>query len=365
MFEINFLKKKIKIISIKIDKIINKFKYFKKKKQLKKIILQLENAKIFNNKIIINNFKKDIFLLKSDIKPIKKAINYIKDIKIIIHLMQKEINKYIFFEIKKDIDNLNILVNNIELKKMFTKKKDILNCYIDIKSGSGGIESQDWANMIMKMYLKWSEMHKFKTEIIEKTKGEKIGIKSATLKIIGNYAYGWLRTESGIHRMIRKNPFNSKNKRHTTFSSSFVYPEINKNTNIIINSYDLRIDVYRSSGSGGQHVNCTESAVRITHLPTNIITQCQNERSQYKNKKQAMKQLKSKLYKLKLIKKNKNKKIIEQNKSNITWSNQIRSYIFDHSIIKDNRTGLEINNIKSVMNGHLDKFIKASIKLGI
>ncbi|MFI4846912.1 MAG: peptide chain release factor 2 [Candidatus Makana argininalis] len=365
MFEINFLKKKIKIISKKIEKLIFTFQYFKKKKQLKKITLKLKYSKIINKKNNIKKINKDIIFLKSFIKPIKKIINYIKDIKNIIKLMKKEINNNIFFEIKKDIDNLNKLVDNIKLKKMFIKKNDILNCYIDIKSGSGGIESQDWANMIMKMYLKWSEIHKFKTKIIDKSKGEKIGIKSATIKIIGNYAYGWLRRESGIHRMIRKNPFNSKKKRHTTFSSSFVYPEINNNINIIINSSDLRIDLYRSSGSGGQHVNCTESAVRITHLPTNIISQCQSERSQHKNKNQAMKQLKSKLYKLELINVKKNKKIIEKNKSNITWSNQIRSYIFDHSFVKDNRTGLETNDIKSVMNGNLDKFIQASIKLGI
>ncbi|MGK2896828.1 MAG: peptide chain release factor 2 [Candidatus Makana argininalis] len=365
MFEINFLKKKIKIISTKLEKLIFSFEYFKKKKKLKEIILKLQNDKIFNKKKIVKNLNKDIIFLNSYIKPIKKVMNDIKDIKIIIKLMKTEINNNIFFEIKKNIDNINILINNIELKKLFTKKNDILNCYIDVKSGSGGIESQDWANMIMKMYLRWSEMHKFKIKITEESKGEKIGIKSATISVIGHYAYGWLRTESGIHRMIRKNSLNSKNKIHTTFSSSFVYPEINNNINIIINESDLRIDLYRSSGSGGQHVNCTESAVRITHLPTNIITQCQNERSQHKNKKQAIKQLKSKLYKLELIKKNKNKKNIEKNKSNITWSNQIRSYFFDHSIIKDHRTGLTLNNIKSVMNGNLDKFIKASIKLGI
>ncbi|MFI4819171.1 MAG: peptide chain release factor 2 [Enterobacterales bacterium] len=365
MFEINFLKKRIKKSSKKLEKLIILFEYLKKKKQLKDIILQLKNSKIFNKNNIVNNLSKNIIFLKSYIKPIKKIINNIKDIKIIIKLMEKEINNNLFFEIKKDIDNLNILINNFELKKMFPKKSDNLNCYIDIKAGSGGIESQEWASMIMKMYLKWSEIHKFKTQIIEESEGEKIGIKSATIKIVGKYAYGWLKTESGVHRMIRKSPFNSGKKRHTSFSSSFVYPEINNKINIKINSYDLRIDLYRSSGSGGQNVNCTESAVRITHLPTKITTQCQNERSQHKNKIQAMKQLKSKIYKYESIKKKKNKKKIEKNKSNITWSNQIRSYIFDNSIIKDNRTGLELNNIKSVMNGNIDKFIKTSIKLGI
>ncbi|MFI4847415.1 MAG: peptide chain release factor 2 [Candidatus Makana argininalis] len=365
MFEINFLKKRIKITSKKLKKIIISFEYYKKKKKLKKINLNLKNLFILNKKNNFKSFNKDIIFLNSYIKPIKKIIHNLKDIKLIIKLMRKEINKNTFFEINKDIDNINTLINNIKLKKLFTKKNDILNCYIDIKAGSGGIESQDWANMIMKMYLKWSEIHKFKTKIIEKSEGKNIGIKSSTIKIIGNYAYGWLRTESGIHRMIRKNPFNSKKKIHTSFSSSFVYPEIDNNINITLNSSDLRIDLYRSSGSGGQHVNCTESAVRITHLPTKIISQCQSERSQHKNKNQAIKQLKSKLYKFELIKQQQKKKHIEKNKSNITWSNQIRSYFLDNSFIKDNRTGLKNKNIKSVMNGNLDKFIKASIKLGI
>lgn len=245
---------------------------------------------------------------------------------------------------------------------MFFGKYDHCNCYVDIQSGSGGIEAQDWASMLLRMYLRWVHNKGFITKIIEESPGEVSGIKSITVKINGSYSYGWLRTESGVHRLVRKSPFDSGKRRHTSFASVFVYPDIDHDINIHIKPEDIRIDVYKASGAGGQHVNRTESAVRITHIPTNIVTQCQSDRSQHKNKNQAMKQLKSKLYNFELQKKNHEKKIREHNKQSITWGNQIRSYILDHSRIKDLRTGIEKRNIKAILDGDLDDFIRTSIK---
>ncbi|PLK59420.1 peptide chain release factor 2 [Candidatus Palibaumannia cicadellinicola] len=268
-------------------------------------------------------------------------------------------------DIKYEIKRLTIKLQKLEMCYMFTGKHDNYNCYIDIQAGSGGTEAQDWANMLLRMYLRWCENHEFNTEIIEESVNEMAGIKYATINITGSYAYGWLRTETGIHRLVRKSPFDSGGRRHTSFSSVFVYPDIENNIDIDINHKDLRIDVYRASGAGGQHVNRTESAVRITHLPTNIVTQCQNNRSQHKNKDQAMKQLKAKLYEFELQKKNIEKITRENNKSDINWGNQIRSYILDDSRIKDLRTGIEIRNIQAVLNGDLDQFIQASLKAGL
>lgn len=224
---------------------------------------------------------------------------------------------------------------------MFSGEYDSADCYLDIQAGSGGTEAQDWASMLERMYLRWAESRGFKTEIIEESEGEVAGIKSVTIKISGDYAYGWLRTETGVHRLVRKSPFDSGGRRHTSFSSAFVYPEVDDDIDIEINPADLRIDVYRASGAGGQHVNRTESAVRITHIPTGIVTQCQNDRSQHKNKDQAMKQMKAKLYELEMQKKNAEKQAMEDNKSDIGWGSQIRSYVLDDSRIKDLRTGVE------------------------
>ncbi len=226
-------------------------------------------------------------------------------------------------------------------------------------------EAQDWASMLMRMYLRWAEARGFKTEIIEESEGEVAGIKSVTIKIIGDYAYGWLRTETGVHRLVRKSPFDSGGRRHTSFSSAFVYPEVEDDIDIEINPADLRIDVYRASGAGGQHVNRTESAVRITHIPTGLVTQCQNDRSQHKNKDQAMKQMKAKLYELEMQKKNAEKQAMEDNKSDIGWGSQIRSYVLDDSRIKDLRTGVETRNTQAVLDGSLDQFIEASLKAGL
>ena len=248
---------------------------------------------------------------------------------------------------------------------MFSGDYDSADCYLDSQSGSGGTEAQDWAEMLLRMYLRWAEAKGFSTEVMEVSDGDVAGIKSATIRVAGDYAFGWLRTETGVHRLVRKSPFDSGNRRHTSFASVFVYPEIDDNIDIYINPADLRIDVYRASGAGGQHVNRTESAVRITHIPTGIVTQCQNNRSQHSNKDQAMKQLKAKLYELEMQKKNAERQQMEDNKSDIGWGSQIRSYVLDDSRIKDLRTGVETRNTQAVLDGDLDQFIEESLKAGL
>jgi len=248
---------------------------------------------------------------------------------------------------------------------MFSGEMDINNAFLDIQSGSGGTEAQDWAEMLLRMYLRWGEKHGFNTQIIEVSPGEVAGIKSATIKYEGDYVFGWLRTETGVHRLVRKSPFDSGNRRHTSFASVFVSPEIDDTVEININPADLRIDTYRASGAGGQHVNKTDSAVRLTHKPSGIVVQCQNDRSQHKNKDQAMKQLRAKLYELEIKKRNAEKQAMEDSKVDIGWGNQIRSYVLDQSRIKDLRTNIETGNTQAVLDGDLDKFIEASLKSGL
>ncbi|AKG72438.1 peptide chain release factor 2 [Serratia fonticola] len=270
-----------------------------------------------------------------------------------------------FNETVVELDQLSAKLEQLEFRRMFSGEYDSADCYLDIQAGSGGTEAQDWASMLLRMYLRWAESKGFKTEVIEESDGDVAGLKSATIKIIGDYAFGWLRTETGVHRLVRKSPFDSGGRRHTSFSSVFIYPEVDDDIDIEINPADLRIDVYRASGAGGQHVNKTESAVRITHLPTNIVVQCQNDRSQHKNKDQAFKQLRAKLYEYEMQKKNADKQMLEDNKSDIGWGSQIRSYVLDDSRIKDLRTNVETRNTQAVLDGDLDKFIEASLKAGL
>ena len=270
-----------------------------------------------------------------------------------------------FEELKIEIEALGKIVADLEFKRMFSGELDSHNAFVDIQSGSGGTEAQDWAQMLLRMYLRWAEQHGFGTTIIDETAGDIVGVKGATIKIDGPYAFGWLRTETGVHRLVRKSPFDANNKRHTSFASVFVYPEIDEDINIDINPADLRIDTYRASGAGGQHVNRTDSAVRITHLPTNTVVQCQNDRSQHKNRAQAMSQLKAKLYDLEMQKRNADKQVMEQGKSDIGWGSQIRSYVLDQSRIKDLRTKVENTNTQAVLDGDLDPFIEASLKSGL
>lgn len=268
-------------------------------------------------------------------------------------------------EVDAELDSLEADVAKLEFLRMFSGQMDASNCYLDIQAGSGGTEAQDWANILLRMYLRWGERAGFKTELIEASDGDVAGIKSATIHFQGEYAYGWLKTETGVHRLVRKSPFDSGNRRHTSFASVFVSPEIDDNIEIDINPADLRIDVYRASGAGGQHVNRTESAVRITHMPSGLVTQCQNDRSQHKNKDQAMKQLRAKLYEMEIQKQNAEKQAMEDSKSDIGWGSQIRSYVLDQSRIKDLRTGVESSNPNAVLDGDLDQFIEASLKAGL
>jgi peptide chain release factor 2 len=268
-------------------------------------------------------------------------------------------------EVERDVAAFEKMVAALEFRRMFSGEMDGNNAYLDIQSGAGGTEAQDWAEMILRMYLRWAEAHGFKAEVIEASAGEVAGIKSATIHMRGEYAYGWMRTETGVHRLVRKSPFDSGNRRHTSFASVFVSPEVDDDIDIDVDPSDLRIDVYRASGAGGQHVNRTESAVRITHLPSNIVVQCQNDRSQHKNKAQAMKQLKAKLYELELQKRRAEASAVEDTKADVGWGSQIRNYVLDQSRIKDLRTGIETGNTQAVLDGGLDNFIEASLKQGL
>jgi peptide chain release factor 2 len=267
--------------------------------------------------------------------------------------------------LESDLQGLESRVAELEFRRMFAGEMDQANAFVDIQAGSGGTEAQDWANMLLRMFLRWAERHEFSTELIEVSAGEVAGIKSATIKVDGPYAFGWLRTETGVHRLVRKSPFDSGNRRHTSFAAVFVSPEVDDDFEIEINPADLRIDVYRASGAGGQHVNRTESAVRITHAPSGIVVQCQNDRSQHKNRATAMKQLKAKLYELEVQKRNADQQAVEDSKSDIGWGSQIRSYVLDQSRIKDLRTGVETGNTQAVLDGDLDDFIEASLKSGL
>ena len=268
-------------------------------------------------------------------------------------------------EVVQDIATFETRLAALEFRRMFSGEMDINNAYLDIQSGAGGTEAQDWAEMLLRMYLRWAEAHGYDAEVIEASAGEVAGIKSATIHIRGEYVYGWLRTETGVHRLVRKSPFDSGNRRHTSFASVFVSPEVDDDIDIEIDPSELRIDVYRASGAGGQHVNRTESAVRITHLPTNIVVQCQNDRSQHKNKAQAMNQLKAKLYEFELQKRRAEASAVEESKADVGWGSQIRNYVLDQSRIKDLRTGIETGNTQAVLDGGLDNFIEASLKQGL
>lgn len=270
-----------------------------------------------------------------------------------------------FNEAKTELEQWLTQLEALEFRRMFSQENDDSDCYLDIQAGSGGTEAQDWANMLLRMYLRWAESHDFKTEITELSEGEVAGIKSATVRIQGEYAFGWLRTETGVHRLVRKSPFDSGNRRHTSFASVFVYPEVDEDIEIEIDPSDLRVDTYRASGAGGQHVNRTDSAVRITHEPTGIVVQCQSDRSQHKNRDAAMKQLRAKLYEFELQKQNEDKQAMEDAKSDIGWGSQIRSYVLDDARIKDLRTGVENRNTQAVLDGALDPFIEASLKSGL
>ncbi len=283
----------------------------------------------------------------------------------LLELAEAENDEAMAREIERDAGKLESDVRRLEFKRMFRGEMDAHNAFLDIQAGAGGTEAQDWAQMLLRMYLKWAAQRGFDAEVIDSNAGEVAGIKSATVEFKGEYAYGWLRTETGVHRLVRKSPFDSGNRRHTSFASVFVSPEVDDDINIEINPADVKMDVYRSSGAGGQHVNKTESAVRLTHGPSGIVVACQNERSQHKNRATAWKMLKAKLYELEHNKRNAAAKVLEDSKSDVSWGNQIRSYVLDQSRIKDLRTDVEIGDTTKVLDGHLDPFMEASLKAGL
>ena len=326
---------------------------------------ELEDPAIWANPERAQALGKERSQLESIVNTLKNNQQGLLDAAEWFALAQEEQDEQTFIEVQNQLDSIERSVANLEFQRMFSGKMDFNNAYVDIQSGSGGTEAQDWAEMLLRMYLRFGESKGFITELIEVSPGEVAGIKSATIKYTAEYAYGWLRTETGVHRLVRKSPFDSGNRRHTSFAAVFVSPEIDDDIEIEINPADLRVDTYRASGAGGQHINRTDSAVRITHMPSGIVVQCQNDRSQHKNRAQAMKQLRAKLYELELQKKNAEQQSIEESKSEIGWGNQIRSYVLDQSRIKDLRTGVETGNTQAVLDGGLDLFITASLKLGI
>lgn len=308
---------------------------------------------------------KERAFLETVVGGINRLTNGLTDANELLEMAEAEGDETSANDVTAEVDSLEQDVEKLEFQRMFSGELDQNNAFLDIQSGAGGTEAQDWTEMLLRMYLRWGEAKGFKTELIEASPGDVAGIKSATISFQGEYAFGWLRTETGVHRLVRKSPFSSAGARHTSFSAVFVSPEIDDNIEIDINPADLRIDVYRASGAGGQHVNRTESAVRITHLPTNTVVQCQNGRSQHQNKDTAMKQLRAKLYELELLKRNEEKQALEQTKSDVGWGSQIRSYVLDQSRVKDLRTGVETSNTQAVLDGGLDRFIEASLKSGL
>ena len=341
------------------------FDYEVKVERLEEVNRELESPEVWNDPARAQALGKEKVQLAEVVETIKALEQGGEDVLGLVELAVEAEDQETLDEAQTELDELVQRLEVLEFRRMFSGPNDISDCYLDIQSGSGGTEAQDWANMLLRMYLRWGEEHGFKTELIEVSDGDVAGIKSATIRFQGEYAFGWLRTETGVHRLVRKSPFDSGSRRHTSFASAFIYPEVNDDIDIDINPSDLRIDTYRASGAGGQHVNRTDSAVRITHLPTNIVVQCQNDRSQHKNKDQAFKQLKAKLYEYELQKQNVEKQAMEDSKSDIGWGSQIRSYVLDDSRIKDLRTGVETRNTQAVLDGGLDRFIQASLKSGL
>ncbi|VFP87038.1 Peptide chain release factor RF2 [Candidatus Erwinia haradaeae] len=365
MFDINLINNRIQDIIQRYTVLKNILCYNVKIERLQEIQVELEKSSIWSTPNRAQALSKERSTLEAIVRSLHNTQKELEELSSLCALAIEIGDQTIDEEILVELRTLEKKLNELEFQKMFQGEHVHSDCYMDIQAGSGGTEAQDWARMLLRMYLRWAEMKGFQTKVIEESYGDVAGTKSATIKISGSYAYGWCRTETGIHRLVRKSPFDSGGRRHTSFSSVFIYPEVDDKIDLIINPADLRIDVYRASGAGGQHVNKTESAVRITHLPTNLVVQCQSDRSQHKNKDQALQQLRAKLYEYTMQQKIVDQKTMEENKSNITWGSQIRSYVLDDSRIKDLRTSMETRNIQEVLDGHIDCFIKASLKAGL
>jgi peptide chain release factor 2 len=341
------------------------FEYDRKQERLEEVALELEDPGVWSNPARAQQLGRERARLVSDVTEMDRTTKGISDAAELLQLAETENDEAAARDLERDAQRLEADVRHLELKRMFRGEMDAHSAFLDIQAGAGGTEAQDWAQMLLRMYLRWGASRGFTVEVIDANPGEVAGMKSATVEVKGEYAYGWLRTETGVHRLVRKSPFDSGNRRHTSFASVFVSPEVDDDIQIEINPADLKVDVYRSSGAGGQHVNKTESAVRITHLPSGIVVACQNERSQHKNRSTAMKMLKAKLYELEVNKRNAAAKVLEDSKSDVSWGNQIRSYVLDQSRIKDLRTGLEVGNTAAVLDGALDQFMEASLKAGV
>ncbi len=341
------------------------FDYEHKKERLDEVVRELEDPNIWNDPEKARAVGQERSQLEAIVGTLDKVSGGVSEVGELLALAVEEGDAGMVAEVTVELDALEEAIAELEFRRMFSGKMDGSHAYLDIQSGSGGTEAQDWAEMLLRMYLRWGERRGFKTDLIEVSAGDVAGIKSATIRFEGEYAYGWLRTETGVHRLVRKSPFDSGNRRHTSFAAVFVAPEIDDDIEVDINPADLRIDTYRASGAGGQHVNKTDSAIRITHLPSGAVVQCQNDRSQHKNKAQAMKLLKAKLYELEVQKQNEEKQALEDTKSDIGWGSQIRSYVLDQSRIKDLRTNVETSNPGPVLDGDIDFFIEASLKAGL
>ena len=365
MQEINPIKYKIADLRERGVSLKTYLDYDVKSERLVEVLRELEDPAIWNKPEQAQAMGKERAMLEGIVLTIRDLEQGLNDAEELLLMAVEENDADTVDTVVADLEQFEKQVADLEFQRMFSGEMDANNAFLDIQSGSGGTEAQDWASMIERMYLRWGEAKGFKTELIEESPGDVAGIKSATIKFEGPYAFGWLRTETGVHRLVRKSPFDSGNRRHTSFASVFVSPEIDDDIEIDINPADLRIDVYRASGAGGQHVNRTESAVRITHGPSGIVTQCQSDRSQHKNKDTAMKQLKAKLYEMEMLKRSEGLQAIEDSKSDIGWGSQIRSYVLDQSRIKDLRTNVETGNTQAVLDGALDQFIEASLKSGL
>jgi peptide chain release factor 2 len=341
------------------------FEYDHKQERLEEVVRELEDPKVWSNPARAQELGRERARLSGDVGELDRTSKGIGDAAELLELAEAENDEGAARDIERDAQRLEESVRHLELRRMFRGEMDAHNAFLDIQAGAGGTEAQDWAQMLLRMYLRWGAARGFSCEVIDLNPGEVAGIKSATVEVKGEYAYGWLRTETGVHRLVRKSPFDSGNRRHTSFASVFVSAEVDDDIEIEINPADLKVDVYRSSGAGGQHVNKTESAVRITHMPSGIVVACQNERSQHKNRSTAMKMLKAKLYELEVNKRNAAAKVLEDSKSDVSWGNQIRSYVLDQSRIKDLRTGVEVGNTGAVLDGALDQFMEASLKAGV
>ncbi len=341
------------------------FDYDIKREKLDEVCRELEQPSVWDNPGRAQELGRERAQLEQIVNTIIRLDEMLADALEFLEMAAEENDEDAVKSITDDLQQQEAELAKLEFQRMFSGEMDANNAFLDIQAGSGGTEAQDWANMLLRMYLRWGERRGFKTELVEVSDGEVAGIKSATIQYSGDHAYGWLRTETGVHRLVRKSPFDSGNRRHTSFASVFVSPEVDDNIEIEINTADLRIDTYRASGAGGQHVNKTDSAIRLTHMPSGIVVQCQSGRSQHQNKDNAMKQLKAKLYEMELQKQNAEKMALEETKSDIGWGSQIRSYVLDQSRIKDLRTGVESSNTQAVLDGDIDTFIEASLKAGL